>query len=555
MGRIMNVFCEGDDATLYNVREVNSSFAVASLDIMYTGKNPNMSNISRASVEDALPTLYNVPIVCNYDPELREIGGHDVEFMSDDDGNVSMRNLTVPCGVITDHTKFSFQNKKDKNGVEHEYLVADGVVLWKRQDVYEYITEDLGGVVPHSMEIDVLEGRKNKKTKYYDIDKFEFTALCLLGNVRPCFEGSQLQVYSATKLKDEISEMFDELKQCYSLIATAADAVDNNTTHSSKGGDRMHDEEIMKLAEEFGIDVSTLDFSLEGMSVDDVRAKFEEITAATSDEGVAGDEQADNADDTASEPESVVEETPTEDSAENFELNRNLYDNLYEALSAEKVHYDWGDMTKYWMVDFDADKTMIYAEDSADWKIYGFKYTMDGDNVVIDWESKSRMKWAIVEFDEGSKDVQNAASNVFSAMTSMVEEAMNKSTALQTELDGVNASFSELSAEVEDLRAYKASSEETMRANMVEAVFAMFDDLDGNETFEAFKQSVIDGTEQYDKDALEEKCYALRGRLAVPAKFSATQKTPKIQLDDESNDNVVDKPYGGIVEKYSGVNI
>lgn len=551
MGRIMNIFCEGDNASLYNITEVNSSFAVASLDIMYTGKNPNMSDIERKAVEDALPTLYNVPIVCNYDPDAREIGGHDVEFVTDDDDNIKMRNLTVPLGVVTDHTKFSFQNKKDKNGVEHEYLVADGVVLWKRQDVYDYIVDDLGGVVPHSMEINVLSGKKNKTTKYYDIEKFEFTALCLLGNVRPCFEGSQLQVYSSTKLKEDISEMFDEIKQYYSLIVTATDAVDNNTTHSSKGGDRMHDEEIMKLAEEFGIDVETLDFSIDGMSVDDIRAKFEAMTTGDSATDTTADET--HVEET---PDGTVSDTATsENDTENFELNRNLYDSLYEALSSEKIHYDWGDVSKYWMVDFDTDAAMIYAEDTADWKIYGFKYAMDGDNVVIDWDSKSRMKWAIVEFDEGSKDVQNAASNVFSAMTAMVEEAVNKSTELQAELDEVNTSFSALNAEVEELRAYKLSSEESMRTSMVESVFAMFDDLDGNETFDAFKQSVIDGTEQYDKDALEEKCYALRGRLATPAKFSASQKAPKIQLDETEKDSVAEKPYGGIVEKYLGVNI
>lgn len=46
MGRIMNVFCESGNASVYNIREVNSSFAVASLDVMYTGENPNMEKTS-----------------------------------------------------------------------------------------------------------------------------------------------------------------------------------------------------------------------------------------------------------------------------------------------------------------------------------------------------------------------------------------------------------------------------------------------------------------------------------------------------------------------------
>lgn len=540
MGRIMNVFCESENASVYNIREVNSSFAVASLDIMYTGKNPNMSDIPRKVVEDALPTLPNVPIVCNWDPENREIGGHDVEFVSDDDGNVRMRNLTVPCGVVTDHTRFSFQFKKDKNGVEHEYLVADGVVLWKRQDVYDYIVNDCNGVIPHSMEIDVTDGERNKNTGYFDIHGFEFTALCLLGNVRPCFEGSKLQVYSATDMKDQISQMFDELKQCYSLIVSASDADDNKLTHSLKGGDTMH-EEITKLAEEFGIDINTLDFSLEGMSIEDVRAKFEELAADSSDGADDGDISQAN-DDTS-------DNTVTEDGvAENFELNRNIAESIFDAMSKEVVHYEWGDVPKYYIVDYDTDKAVIYAESTDDWKIYGFKYTMDGDTVVVDFESKARMKWAIVEFDEGSKDTTGVASEVFSTMSSMLEEANGKNAELQAKLDEVQESFSALSAEVSGLRDYKAATESA-------SVFAMFSDMDGNEAFEALKQSVVDGTIILGREDLEEKCFAIRGRIAASAKFSADQKVPKILVDDRMDDDTAEeKPYGGIVEKYEAIN-
>lgn len=545
MGRIMNVFCESGNASVYNIREVNSSFAVASLDVMYTGENPNMSNISRKAVEGALPTLPNVPIVCNYDPENREIGGHDVEFVSDDDGNIRMRNLTVPCGVVTDHTRFSFQVKKDKYGVEHEYLVADGVVLWKRQEVYEYIVNDCNGVIPHSMEIDVTDGAMNKNTGYFDIHGFEFNALCLLGNVRPCFEGSQLKVYSANDMKEQISQMLDELKQCYSLIASASDAVDNIQTHSSKGGDMMHDE-IMKLAEEFGIDVSTLDFSLEGMSIDDVRAKFEEMSSGSTDGETSGTQTEDNAASADNSDEGTDDGADT-GSTENFELNRNITEGIFDAMSKEVIHYEWGDAPKYYLVDYDADAMMIYAESAEDWKIYGFKYAMDGDTVVVDWSSKSRMKWAIVEYDEGAKEMSSVASEVFSTVSSMLEDATSRNDELQAKLDEVQESFSALSKEVEGLREYKSSTEAA-------SVFAMFSDMEGNEAFEALKQSVVDGTVVLTKDALEEKCYAIRGRMASVAKFSAEQKTPKIIVDDRKNDDTVEKPYSGIVEKYEGIN-
>lgn len=544
MGRIINVFCGSDDAFVYNVREVNSSFAVASLDIMYTGRNPNKSNIPRDVVEAALPTLPNVPIVCNYDPDAREIGGHDVEFVTDEDGDIRMRNLTVPCGVVTDHTRFSFQVKKDKNGEEHEHLVADGVVLWKRQEVYEYIVNDCNGVIPHSMEIDVTDGSMNKETGYFDIRSFEFNALCLLGNVRPCFEGSQLQLYSTNDMKDQIAQMLDDLKQCYSLIASASNAVDNKQTYSSEGGDMMHDE-IMKLAEEFGIDLDTLDFSIAGMSVEDVRTKFEEMPVAASNDSENNQEQdAITSEDDATNKDGASTDDGT---TENFELNHNIADGIFDAMSKEVIHYEWGDVPKYYLVDYDIDKSMIYAESAEDWKIYGFKYDMDGDNVVIDWSSKSRMKWAIVEYDEGSKDVPNVASDVFSTMSSMLEDATSKNAELQAKLDETQKSFSELSKETADLRKFKASTDAS-------EVFAMFSDMDGNDAFETLKQSVADGSVEIDKDTLEEKCYALRGRMATVTKFSEDQRAPRIIVDSRKDNDSAEKPYGGIVEKYEGIN-
>ena len=69
-----------------------------------------------------------------------------------------IKNLTEPCGVVPEHARFYFQTECDESGDEHEYLIADGVILWKRQDVYRHIVNDLDGKVKHSMEVHVRNG-------------------------------------------------------------------------------------------------------------------------------------------------------------------------------------------------------------------------------------------------------------------------------------------------------------------------------------------------------------------------------------------------------------
>lgn len=548
MRKHMNVFCESASASLYNIREVNSSFAVASLDIMYTGKNPNRSDIGREETENALPTLYNVPIVCNWDPDTREIGGHDVEFVRDDDGTVRMRNLTVPCGVVTDHTKFSFQIKEDSNGVEHEYLVADGVVLWKRQDVYSYIVNDLGGVVPHSMEITVTDGYDDQDSGYYKVKSFEFTALCLLGNVSPCFNGSKLEVYSDDSLKRKCEQMFAEIKQYYSDIASAQNAAVNiQHDKSMKGGSIMH-EEVIKLAKEYSIDLDSLDFSLDDMSIDDIRMKFEEISTSSED-----NKEPNNDDATVDQESDAGSDNDAQTETETFELNSNLRDIIGVAVeSADVVHRDWGDMPKYFMRDFDEEKKEVYFESAEDWNLYGANYSMDGDNVVIDWSSKIRKKYAIIDFDEGTASYPSVSESVFSAMATVIASAKKNADEAISNYESLKSESDSLEEEVKTLRKYKADAEDAAMKQSFSEIFSKFSDLVGVDQFDALVSDVTSGEVKYDIEELEEKCFAIKGRVGMAAKFSETKNvTPKIVVD-KNGDESAEKPYGGIVEKYLG---
>ena len=93
--------------------------------------------------------------------------------------------------------------------------------------------------------------------------------------------------------------------------------------------------------------------------------------------------------------------TPAQD---NFELTGNRMHELLAALESVTVEYEWGTMPRYCYADSDLETCMIYAWDCTDWLLYGFSYEMDGDNVVIDFESRKRMKYTIVEFDEGEQE-------------------------------------------------------------------------------------------------------------------------------------------------------
>ena len=65
MKKNLSLVYEFSGASVSDIKEINSSFASGSLKVMYLGANRNGSFFSIESVEKAVPTVHNVPIVCH----------------------------------------------------------------------------------------------------------------------------------------------------------------------------------------------------------------------------------------------------------------------------------------------------------------------------------------------------------------------------------------------------------------------------------------------------------------------------------------------------------
>ena len=75
-------------SSLMKLCEVNSSFDSGVLRIAYPGKNRNGSFISKQTFEKCIESIYNCPIVTNYDRDTDTLGGHDMDVVTDKDGNL-----------------------------------------------------------------------------------------------------------------------------------------------------------------------------------------------------------------------------------------------------------------------------------------------------------------------------------------------------------------------------------------------------------------------------------------------------------------------------------
>lgn len=505
-------------SSLTDLCEVNPSFDSGILRIAYAGANRNGSYISKETFERCIKTIYNCPVVCNYDRESDTLGGHDMEVVRDKEGGMVLVNMTTPLGCIPESSKIFWEEVEEEDGTKREYLCAE-VLLWKRQEAYKKIKRD--GIVAHSMEITVRDGETIDSL--YHIKDFVFTAFALIG-VEPCFESAALKTFSKQDFKAQLSEMMLELKDSFSLVKAPSGDDNIQKNNSMEGGEQVLDKN--ELIAKYGIDVDALDFSIEDYTVEELEEKFKAIQDDAEEQ--ANDEHTENEGD---------EHKEAEGSEDKFALMQNVLNEIMRSLDAETIQKDWGECQRYWFVDCDMEAKEVYCWDSNDWLLYGFTYEMNGDNVVIDFNSKKRKKYAIVDFDEGEQ--ASPIASVFAQMEQRIQDNAEWEAKYQTASDTIAS----MKTELETLRKFKTDTEAAIAEGEREEIFAQFEDLAGVEEFEALR----DNCAEYDIDTLEEKCYAIRGRQGVTAKFNLESKAPKIKIEKENHNKA---PYGGLFEKY-----
>ena len=279
-------------------------------------------------------------------------------------------------------------------------------------------------------------------------------------------------------------------------------------------------EDKMELIAKYGIDIESLDFSIDDFTVEELTEKFEAMKAASGEGDPA--------------PEATADPAPAEDK---FALTSNIIDELYRVLGEVKIEREWGECTRYWYVDCDFELNEVYCWDSSDWLLYGFTYAVDGDSITIDFDSKKRKKYVIADFDEGEQP------SPFTPVFADMEQKLHDSAEWEAKYQTASDTIASMETELGELRQFKTDTETAIAKGERDEVFAQFEDLVGVEAFETLRENCM----EYDIETLEEKCYAIRGRNGGAAKFALENKTPKIKVEKT---DVSNEPYGGIFTKY-----
>lgn len=521
------------------------------IDVMHTGANKNRTSFTKDTINKAISSIANMPIlgyvVDELDDEEKDFKGHEHELRVTDN-DVKYMYAGQAYGVIPESCNPRWIIKDDGTGTEREYLRVDGLIWTKFGDPVDIFTRDV--IKNHSVELtDMVCGPKDRDGNT-PVSSFKFDGFCILSTtdpkIQPAMTGScitaQFSVdYITSQIRERLYE-YQALQQNYS-------AQNENPSDEEKGDIKPmnENEKNTTVAENTVVDnPETVTPPAENaVQEPDVQTAENTISVEGEDEIPAAENTVTN--ENEGEPAPTKNTAPAVEGepagAQEFTLTiMQLTDEVSSILAEQKTPSKWDPeymVPRYWMNDIQDNEVIVM--DYSTYKLMGIPYSMNGDNVVLDFENAKRKKVSYEDWDEG--DVMPGTIAAFTALTDKINE--------------LSKSFTEAANEVSEIKpkleAYqKAEAEATAAADKAkrDELFSIMDEkLGANEEYTALKEN-----KEISYADLETKCYALVGRLS--AEFSYVPNTNNkgtvrfgVGGTQNGSDNAV---YGGLMEHYLG---
>lgn len=532
----------------FEIVEDNSTQGLLRLKIKvaHTGVNRNKSHISKENMEKAMPSLKNRPVLANIhqlDNGEWDFRAHDMEIVTDKDGNEQIVYLEKQVGSFTEDDPYlEYDEERDV------YFVVAYAVIPEDYTMAADIIKRKNGT-KNSCELCINSMSYNAQEKYLDLQDFYFAASTLLGSKENGEEigegmmGSRADIEDFSKdnnsvmnyiKQDDIinSKLIDTLERLNTTLSEFNINKTQNFSNNKKEGGSESVTKLEELLSKYNKTVDELDFETEGLSDEELEAKFSEAFDAEG-EGSEGTEDpvVTNGEDPVSEENENSENDPAESTGEFTEspVNENpeapkfsktfelSHEDVRSALYTLLAPYEENDNDWYWIVSV-YDDHFVYQGMMGNY--WGQKYTTDGDNVAFDGERYE----LYVEFLTQSE---------------------------KTQLESMRSNYSSV---VEELNKYKEAEDIADKMNI-------FDDESYSDYLETdeFKELMSEDTlKKFSKEELQVKADAALGKLVKKNKvfsFSASEnkdkKVNKIGINASFGKTDDNEPYGDYFKSLS----
>lgn len=500
------------------------------LKVCHIDTNRNGSHISKENMEKAMPTLKYRPILA-YIHELedgsKDFYAHNVEVVENEDGEAELHYIEKQVGCFkAEDPWLKYDKKMDKT-----YVHAYAVIPEEYTETAEIIRRKNGTKV--SCELVINELSYNAKEKYLDLTDFYFGGCTLLG----CDEGGNEigeGMLGASIVdfchKEPTFNYQDKLIETLERLNFTLESL-NNTNADKKGGNvEMNTFEI--LLEQYGKTVEDVTFDTEGLSDEELEAKFKEaFEDAEGDNGTDDDAGSDHSDEGSDgEPDDNSDDTDNIDNTDDTDDNGGEPEKFTKTFTVELSHDDIRNALYVLIRQYETEEEYYYIREvfdsyfiMQDWynnKIYKQSYAVDGEDVSLDGDR--------VE--------------VFEILVTKEEKDA---------LDALKENYSALEVKYNELKEFKDNYDAAELKSKKDAIFSreeyavLVDD-------EAFKSLVAD-SEKFSVEEVESKAKAIFADYVIKTgEFSAKKdngaKKPKTVGFNFAKDNKKRKAYGSLFD-------
>lgn len=495
---------------------LNDEFTKCRCYVMALGKNRNFSYFDKTSIEKALPSLFNIPVIGHLierEDGSRYMGSHDSELIVDGK-DIYLKSVCVPYGVVPCQDSIAYETVTEEDGTEVEYLTAD-VILWTgrfpelKEAVY---SENL--YFNQSMEVNFFKSNPLAEDKNYtQITDFSFSALCMLGksdnpdeHTEPCFPSARIEPYQFA-VNEEFSKLMREFKQELSFC------FENKNNEEGGNEELKFTEEVRdSILAEFEVAFDELDFEIDN---DITEEQFREKVS-----------------DFACKKKKCALESFSLTYREKREALCSLFPSVVERDAEDKLISE----TYYYVSDFDDEYVYVSVDkwDSENYTSdYGRQaYTMTAEGIAsLSGEFEPMvMKWLTIE--ENTKlEADRAAYEI-----------------MQGEFETYKSEHSVANVEVDELRTFKSETVAKQREDEEANLFAKYEEkLKDFSEFAALKSNAKD----FSLDEIENQCLIIAGKNLVNFSKSTKRESQIVKVDFEADDdNRTENLYGGLFEQY-----
>ena len=406
--------------------------------VCHAGENRNMSSISKSNLEKYKNTINYRPVLASIvtspdDSSVLDFNSHDIEI--DDNGNPIYIEKQVGC-FTADEAFLQYDEENDKT-----YLMAHAVIPEEYTAASDIIRRKGGTKVSCEIAIDTMQ--YNEDSGILDIIDFSFIGVCLLGDhVTEGMAGARADIESIAEFSAENNSVAANVEFNKVMIETLSKlnkVLDrfNNTNDSNKEGGEKAMNKLDTLLEEYGLDKSELEFETEGMSDEDLEAKFVEVYG-DAEEFKKKRKCSEDGNDTEDDEESNDEDfagcgkkkkrcaVNTEANTIEFELS---HDDIRMALYS-LLESAWDENSYAWVCEV-YDNYFIYqketySDERYDYKYYKQSYSRTDDNVALSGDPVEVFSTFVTESEKTALDMIRSQYDELKAFKDQYDAAQTK---------------------------------------------------------------------------------------------------------------------------------